>query len=145
MKNVISLLILCAFSTSLYAAEVSVEGCASVTVIESTGNIADFESLTGSDSVRRSAPYAEDGFELTTDWENTGMNPGEDKFSSVHDSSEFYSGSVSLITHFSDDFPILTKQGGGSFDLVSIDLDSLFLGNANVEFTDTQQMGSACG
>jgi len=141
MKKVISLLILWTVSISLFAAEVSIEGCASATIIESTGNIADFESLTGSDLVRRSAPYAEDGFELTTEWENTGTNPGEDKFSSVHDGSEFYSGSVSLITHFSDDFPILMKQGGESFDLVSIDLDSLFLGNANVEFTGIKAGG----
>jgi hypothetical protein len=141
MKLTILLLVLWAIPTLSFAAEVSVEGCASAMVITSTATIADFESLSGSGLVRRSAPYLEDGFSLTTEWENTGMSPGEDKFSSVHDGSEFYSGTVSFITHFSDDFPILMRQGGGSFDLLSIDLDSLFLGNAQVEFTGTKTVG----
>lgn len=141
MKKINLLLILWAISTSAFAAEVSVEGCASATVIESTATIADFESLTGSETVRRSAPYLEDGFELTTEWENTGMNPGEDKFSSVHTGSEFYAGTVSFFTHFSDDFQILTQQDGESFDLVSIDLDTLFLESATVEFTGTKTAG----
>ena len=141
MKKVILLLSLWILCTHSFAAEISVEGCASATVIQASANVADFESLEGTDLVDRSAPYVENGFVLTTNWENIGNNPGEDKFVSMHEGSSFYAGSVSFNKKFSDDFPILTRQGGESFDLISIDLDTLWLGNANVEFTGTKADG----
>ena len=112
-----------------------------IALANTPGTVIDFDSLTGSDEVLRSAPYIEDDFNLTTYHENNGILEGLDKFKSVHDGSGFYAGSVSFITYYTDDFPILTQLGGSAFDLISIDLDSLWLGNANVEFTGVLEEG----
>jgi len=112
-----------------------------VLIVPVFGEIIDFDDLTGTGETLRTAPYIENGFILTTNWENNGTLVGNEKFSSVHNDSQFYAGSVSFITNYTDDFPILIRQGGGTFDLISIDLDSLWLGNANVEFIGVLEGG----
>jgi len=69
-------------------------------------------------------------------------NPGHNFFTSIHTGSYFYAGTVSFVTHYTDDYPILTRQDGGVFDLISIDLDSLYGAGSHVEFTGFFENGS---
>jgi hypothetical protein len=91
----------------------------------------------------RDAPYIEDGFSLTTYYYMMGINAddGQKYFVSVHNDSWFYAGSVSFIKNYSYDTAIFTRQDGGVFNLISIDLDSLYGSLAHVEFTGVFQDG----
>ncbi len=92
---------------------------------------------------QRNAPYIEDGYKLTTFYKENGILPTSDVFfTSVHSGSYFYAGSVSFITHYSDDYAILSKNNGELFDLISIDLDSLYGSTSHVEFTGIFEDGS---
>jgi hypothetical protein len=103
--------------------------------------VIDFEELTGSNLVQRSAPYSNSGFELSTEFTSSAVDTEDEKLKSVHAGSNFYSETVSMLTNYTDDYPVLTRQDGETFELISIDIDTLFAGNANVEFTGTKANG----
>lgn len=83
----------------------------------------DFNSLLpapGDGSVNRGCTYSEDGFKL----DNLNCGSGGD-FKSIHPPNYRYSDSVSFYNNVQLGVTRLTRSGGGSFQLVSIDLDGL--------------------
>lgn len=103
--------------------------CASGALIWPTsataGVIIDFNSLLpepGDGTVIRGNIYEEDGFRLTNLSYPTG--PGG-AFKSIHSGNFRYSDSVSFFNNVQNGVTQLTEIGGGTFDLLSIDLDSL--------------------
>ncbi len=85
--------------------------------------IADFERLLpqpGDGSVNRGCTYAEDGVTLA----NLNCGGGGD-FKSIHPPNYRYSASVSFFNNVQLGITRLTLTSGGSFDLMSIDLDGL--------------------
>jgi len=85
--------------------------------------VVDFDGLTpqpGDGTVNRGCSYSEDGVTLAN--LNCG---GGGAFGSIHPPNYRYSASVSFYNNVQLGVTQLTLAGGGSFDLVSIDLDGL--------------------
>ena len=79
----------------------------------------DFNDLAGAGMVNRGTSYSEDGYTLT----KGGGEPHN--FFSIHSGNYRYTGSVSFFNNTIGGVTTLSQDGGGAFDLLSIDLDSL--------------------
>lgn len=107
-----------------------------------TSVVIDFESLAAADgSFTFLTTYSEDGFTLA--------NPSEpnasDAFGSPHSgNTSYYQGSAALINNYPFTSTVLTKDDGGPFNVVSIDLAEITTdgGAAEVPFTGTRADGS---
>ncbi len=94
----------------------------------------DFDSLVGTGEVNRGCTYMEDGF--TLDYASPCLPSGE--FRSIHPPSFRFSSSVSFYNNSQLGVTRLTRTGGGTFALDSIDLDGLnFPVATTVTFTGT--------
>ncbi|MCZ6481806.1 MAG: hypothetical protein O6757_00955, partial [Alphaproteobacteria bacterium] len=82
--------------------------------------VIDFDTLlsVGSGFIGVGSPYTEDGFSLSTD--------GFFEFASWQTLSANFPGSPALFDNTPGDITVLTLDGGGSFDLESIDLSEAF-------------------
>ena len=78
-------------------------------------------------------PYSESGFQLESSM-----------FASWGDGNQNYAGSTALFAFFSGDSTVLSRETGGVFDLLSIDLSEGFAGSgaSSVTFTGTRSDGS---
>lgn len=97
--------------------------CSALTGLPAAATTIDFDSLLpvpGDGTVNRGCTYSEDGFTL----DNLNCGGGGD-FKSIHPPNYRYSDSVSFFNNVQLGVTRLTKIGGGTFDLVSIDLDGL--------------------
>ncbi len=93
--------------------------------------VIDFNHLTGSGIPSRGYQYQEDGFQLDN---LSTAHP----FRSIQSDDYRYTGSVSFFNDTIAGVTKLSKIGGGTFDLDSIDLDSLNEGsNVTVSFVGT--------
>lgn len=103
--------------------------------------VIDFESLTAAGpSFTYVASHSEDGFTVTNpDY------PENDAFGAPQTGSTLYQGSTALVNNIPGDVTLLTKDDGGTFTAVSIDIAELAPTNPrarDVPFTGTRADGS---
>lgn len=111
------------------------------TGVAATGQVMDFQGLqtAGTGFLRVGRLYVEDGFQVRT-LPRTSLNG----FLSPHTGNTFYfAGSTALFNNSSNGITELTQVGGGSFQLLSIDLSQLRRNSAitPVTFTGTYSSG----
>ncbi len=103
----------------------SLFGLAIVASVGAQAQLIDFENLPNSDPsfTLHGDNVISGGYQFSS---MTHVGQG-DAIASWGPSMSLYTGSVAIFANYIDDTPLMTKVGGGSFDVTSIDLADVFL------------------
>ncbi len=97
--------------------------------------VVDFQTLEQNNASynQQGNSYQEDGFTLTS--------VGHAGLITIGTSQTYYAGSTAMLNDGFNNNSVLTKTGGGTFDIFSIDLAEMFNGQADVTFVGEKTGG----